>query len=842
MSRYGTYAVELRAYIDKNNSENGENGENGEDGEDGEDYSKKEFIINRVPANFTAEYAYPETQGKYAKYNFTGNNTVDYYDFVKESPDNGTSKDYFIHYYLDWGEGWWKIKNNQTLSSGVRDNSGEVAGLPNYTWSLKRLLGYNLTWVAHVRWDYQDTPPDDEGYENMVGWFKDRPPPNYPPYISVDALADPSDANLPWYTGNLTQHGWVRVNPSVWDWNRYYEPQFPEPLTLDWTFDGISVPPQVYVGQRPGHDEGDTGPDPPPGVFWLPTTGVHTIGLTVTDSGLSGIDDKGTIIYNPLQGSGTQSVNVYNDPPIISDLNVSMLNLTNSYSSDALQYLSLAGEEPLPDPLQEGIAPWSSRRNPVHTGRPANIILNATDPNIEDMQYMDYLHYRYIWGDGYETGWLNSTPTQDELITSTELVWNQTSLFPRMNEQSANKTHRYTVWADTNNTNNTNNTSKFILNERVDITVQVRDPYAAITAYNDSIFVYDNPPRKPIIVSINTTKNRKDLPPNGFKEKGSIIFRSVSYDPDNPAGDPYGDTVYYHYDWGDGTESTWSTSGSAEKKYFPAHWDYEDGKGRKYNVYYVTITVKDEWGLTNSTTAQILIYKNEPPRVTIRGVQFNGIELVGASPRYYCGYDCRGESRFAYSISPSVIDAVIEDPDGDSVETTYEWGMRGIVTTTNQYTFGYAVYRADESDPPEWIFKYNLGWNLGWDQYVPGTYNIVVRAVDEYGAETAAAATATAYPPISAVGGSVLMPDHSDYSRYDTSGFYLELSGCGTFTCTYYTGYVVDHYSMASSAAAAGNSVTIKDTLGGTHSGSISGSGYGAIKSYVAGMLGVPVS
>lgn len=48
MPRYGTYAVELRAYIDN------------------EDYSKKEFIVNRVPANFTLEYAYPETQGKYA--------------------------------------------------------------------------------------------------------------------------------------------------------------------------------------------------------------------------------------------------------------------------------------------------------------------------------------------------------------------------------------------------------------------------------------------------------------------------------------------------------------------------------------------------------------------------------------------------------------------------------------------------------------------------------------------------------------------------------------------------------------------------------------------------------
>jgi hypothetical protein len=814
MPRYGTYAVELRAYIDN------------------EDYSKKEFIVNRIPANFTLEYAYPETQGEYAKYNITSKNTIDYYDFVKESPDNGSTMNYLIHEYIDWGEGWWKIKDNQTLSSGVRDNSGEVAGLPNYTWSLKRLLGYNLTWVAHMRWDYQDTPPDDEGYENMVGWFKDRQPPNYPPYVSVDVLADPADANLSWYTGNLTQHGWVKVNPSVWDWNRYYEPQFPEPLKLDWTFDGIPVPPQVYVGQRPGHDEGDTGPAPPPGVFWLPTTGVHTIGLTVKDSGLSGIDDKGTIIYNPLQGSGTKSVTVYNDPPVISDVNVSMLDLTNSYSTDALQYLSLAGEIPSSDPLHEGIAPWSSLHNPVHIGRPADIILDATDPNIEDMQYKDYLHYRYIWGDGYETGWLKSTPTQDELITSTELVWNQTSLFPRMNEQAANKTHRYTAWADS---------SRFILNETIGITVQAMDPYAAVTTYKDSIFVYDNPPRKPTVVSINTTKKRNDLPSNGFKEKGSIIFRYVSYDPDNPAADPDGDTVYYHYDWGDGTESVWSASGSAEKKYFPTHWDFVDGKGRQYNIYYVTITVKDEWGLTSNSNAQILIYKNEPPKVTIRGVQFNGIELVHASPEYFCGYDCQRDSRFRYSINPSVIDALIEDPDGDSVEATYEWGMGGKITNTNQYTFGYAVYRRDETNPPEWIWQYHYGWNLGWDQYVPGTYTIVVRAVDEYGAETVAVTTATAYPPINAIGDYVISSSIGDYS-YDESGFYTELRMCGSFSCTYDTGYILDHYGMARSATAIGNSIMIEDALGGTHSGSISGSDYGAIRSYVAGMLGVPVS
>lgn len=825
MMRFGTFAVELRAYI-----------------EDG-DYSKKEFIINRIPANFTGEYAYPETQERYARYNFTSNNTIDYYDFVKESPDNGATQNYIIHEYLDWGEGWWKIKDNQTLSLGVKDNSGEVAGLPNYSWPVKKLLDYNLTWVAHTRWDYQDTPPDDEGYENMIGWFKDRPPQNYPPYVSIGMLADLTDSSLPWYTGNLTQHGWVRANPSVWDWNRYYEPPFPEPLKLDWTIDGRAVPPQVYVGQRASHDEGDTSPDAPPGVFWMPTTGVHTVGLTATDSGLSGLNDiPGTIINNPLSGSGSQTVDVYNDPPIVRDMNVaSTHNLANSYSSTALQYLTLNGETPRADPFSESIEPFASRRNPVHIGDPANVILNVTDPNIEDMQYRDYLHYRYIWGDGYETNWLNSTPTQDELITSTELLWNKTSLFPRMNEQMSNKTHRYAAWAGT---------SSFILNQSVDFTAQVRDPYNAVTTYNDTVFVYDNAPRQPTIVAISTTMRKAGLAPNAFIEKRPIVFRAISYDPDNPGGDPDGDAVWYLYDWGDGTGSAWATTGNASKTYFPTYWDYEDTNGRKYNIYDVTITAKDTWGLTSSSTTEIRIYKNEPPKITINSVQFNGINLVGASPRYYCGYDCQSESRFRYSISASTIYAAIEDPDGDYFDATYDWGMNGVVTGSNQYTFGYAIFRSYDSNPPEWIRKYNFGWNLAWNQYSPGTYNIVVTAVDEWGADSSASTTATAYPPINAVGAGIFMPDMSDYSRYDTGGFYTELFSCG-FSCYYLTGYAEDHYQAAVSARVSGPfgsssgtyyAVEVTDNLGGSHSGIIRGTNRGAIRSYVGGMLGVPVS
>lgn len=825
MMRFGTFAVEFRAYI-----------------EDG-DYSKKEFIINRIPANFTGEYAYPETQGRYARYNFTSNNTIDYYDFVKESPDNGATQNYIIHEYLDWGEGWWKIKDNQTLSLGVKDNSGEVAGLPNYSWPVKKMLDYNLTWVAHTRWDYQETPPDDEGYENMIGWFKDRPPQNYPPYVSIGMLADLTDSSLPWYTGNLTQHGWVSANPSVWDWNRYYEPQFPEPLKLDWTLDGRAVPPQVYVGQRASHDEGDTSPDAPPGVFWMPTTGIHTVGLTATDSGLSGLNDiPGTIINNLLSGSGSQTVDVYNDPPVVRDMNAaSTRNLTNSYSSAALQYLTLNGETPRADPLSESIEPFASQRNPVHIGVPANISLNVTDPNIEDMQYKDYLHYRYIWGDGYETNWLNSTPTQDELITSTELLWNKTSLFPRMNEQMSNKTHRYAAWAGT---------SRFILNQSVGFTAQVRDPYNAVTAYNDTVFVYDNAPRRPTIVAINTTRRKAGLAPNAFIEKRPIVFRAISYDPDNPSGDPGGDAVWYLYDWGDGTGSTWTTSGNASKTYFPTRWDYVDGSGRKFNIYYVTITAKDNWGLTSSRTIEILIYKNEPPKITINRVEFNGINLVGASPRYFCGYDCQSASRLWYSISPSTIYATIEDPDGDYFDATYDWGMNGVVTGTNQYTFGYAVFRPYDSNPWEWIRKYNFGWNLAWNQYSPGTYNIVVTAVDEWGADSSASTTATAYPPINAVGAGIFMPDMSDYSRYDTGGFYTEQYSCG-FSCYYLTGYAEDHYRAAVSARVSGPfgsssgtyyAVEVTDNLGGFHSGIIRGTNGGAIRSYVGGMLGVPVS
>jgi hypothetical protein len=277
-----------------------------------------------------------------------------------------------------------------------------------------------------------------------------------------------------------------------------------------------------------------------------------------------------------------------------------------------LQYITLNGETPRADPLSESIEPWASRRNPVHIGDSTNIILNVTDLNIEDMQYKDYLHYRYIWGDGYETNWLNSTPTHDEFITSTEFLWNVTTLIPIMNEQALNKTHRYAAWAGT---------SRFILNQSINFTAQVRDSYNAVTTYNDTVFVYDNSPRQPTIVSITMTRRTASLAPNVFIEKRPIVFRAISYDPDNPSGDPGGDTVWYLYDWGDGTGSTWTTSGNASKTYFPTRWDYEDGIGRKYNIYYVTITAKDNWGLTSSRTKKILIYKNEPPKVTINRVE-----------------------------------------------------------------------------------------------------------------------------------------------------------------------------------------------------------------------------
>ncbi len=825
MSGFGTYAVELRAY-----TENG-------------DYSKQEFFINRIPDNFTGDYSYVKTHGKYAMYNVTSNNTIDYYNFVKESPDNGATQNYTMHYYPDWGEGWWKIKDNQTLSLGVQDNSGEVAGLPDYSWPVKQLLEYNLTWVAHVRWDYQETPPDEDA-ENMIGWFKDRPPPHYPPYVNITVLADPTDANLSWYTGNLTQHGWVRVKPSVWDWNRYYEPQFPDPLTLDWTLDGKPVPPQVYVGQHASHDEGNTGPDAPPGVFWIPTTGTHTVGLTVTNKGLSGLNDiPGTIVYDPLYGSANQTVDVYNDPPVVSGMTVTnMTNLTNSYSATALRYLQVNGETPKAGPLSESIKPWATQHNPVHIGDPENISINATDPNIEDMQYADYLHYRYIWGDGYDTNWLNSIPTQDEFITSTELLWNVTTLVPRMNVQASNKTHRYAAWAGT---------STFILNQVVPFTAQVGDPYNAVTTYNDTVFVYDNPPRQPIIVSMDSIKRKAGLPATSFIEHHPIVFRAISYDPDNPHGDPNGDTVLYQYDWGDGTNSIWSTSGNASKIYTPYSWDYEDTYG-KYDIYYVTVTAKDNWGLTSSSIVEIRVYKNLPPKITINGVQFNGINLVYASPHYFCGYDCQSAGRFGYSISPSIINAAIEDPEGDGFTVTYDWGMNGVVTSTNQYTFGYAVYRSYDSDPPDWILKYGYGWNLAWNQYTPGTYNIVVTATDEWGASSTANTTATAYPPINTVASALFIPDGGDYSRYDTGGFYTELYSCG-YSCFYYTGYAIDHYGAAVSASVSGpysNSyysttwfnVDVTDNMGGHHGGSIMGTDKNAVRSYVSGMLGIPVS
>ncbi len=746
MSRFGTFAVELRAYI-----------------EDG-DYSKKEFIINNIPANLTGEYSYVKTHGRYAMYNVTGNNTIDYYNFVKESPDNGATQNYILHYYPDWGEGWWKIKDNQTLSLGVKDNSGEVAGLPNYSWPVKKMLDYNMTWIAHPRWDYQETPPDEDG-ENMIGWFKDRPPPNYPPVVSVNMVADPTDSTLPWYSGNHTQHGWVRVNPSVWSWNRYYEPQFPEPLMLDWNLDGHAVPPQVYVGQRAGHDEGDTSPDAPPGVFWMPTTGVHTVGLTATDRGLSGLDDiPGTIAYNPLSGSGSQTVEIYNDPPIVNNINVSSAgNLTNTYSATALRYLQLNGEIPRANPLSESVEPWASQRNPVHIGDPANISLNATDPNIEDMQYADYLHYRYIWGDGYDSNWLNSTPIQDAFITSTELLWNVTTLVPRMNEQASNKTHRYAAWAGT---------SVFILNQSVGLTAQVRDPYNAITAYNDTIFVYDNAPRKPIITTAVSYKGtRPGFGPYDFVEKRSITFRAITYDPDNPGNDPNGDTVFYMYDWGDGAGSTWTNSGNASHAYYPDHnaWQYHDAQGFGYNIYTVIITAKDTWGLSSSSSLQITIHENRPPVVYIDHVQFNPKTKTG-SPMYYSWHN--PDDRFGITSPPSYIITRIWDPEGDDFTVKYYWGMNGLVTSSNGYVFGEA--------------------------YTSGTYDVRVVATDEFDAQNETTSYNNFAPPPLYIFGGNVMWDPNERRSYDCSGFFCR-SGTSYMRTTVLYLWVEDPSGVASS-------------------------------------------
>ncbi len=176
--------------------------------------------------------------------------------------------------------------------------------------------------------------------------------------------------------------------------------------------------------------------------------------------------------------------------------------------------------------------------------------------------------------------------------------------------------------------------------------------------------------------------------------------------------------------------------------------------------------------------------------------------------------------------------------------------MNGVKTTANQYTFGYAIYRPDEDNAPRWLLYYNLGWNLAWNQYSPGTYNIVVTATDEWGASSTVSTTAAAYPPINAVGSGYFA--YGDHNIVYTDGFYTELYSCG-FACYYFSGYALDHYGAAVSATLSGPyydsyrsttwfNVDAIDNMGSIHHSAIFGKDKSGIKSYLSSTLGIPVS
>ena len=189
---------------------------------------------------------------------------------------------------------------------------------------------------------------------------------------------------------------------------------------------------------------------------------------------------------------------------------------------------------------------------------------------------------------------------------------------------------------------------------------------------------------KSIIANFNALPNKPSKPigPSSGYTNTSYTFETSTTDPD-------GDDLYYLFDWGDGSNSGWIGPYSSGSTASASHSWNEPG------TYEVKVKAKDVLGLQSEWSDSITVTMgNHAPN--------KPSEPSGPTSGY---------TNISYTFETSAM-----DEDGDRIKYGWDWNNDGVVD--------------------EWTTWYNSGDTCSishsWNE--PGTYEIKVKAKDEYGA------------------------------------------------------------------------------------------------------------
>ena len=173
-------------------------------------------------------------------------------------------------------------------------------------------------------------------------------------------------------------------------------------------------------------------------------------------------------------------------------------------------------------------------------------------------------------------------------------------------------------------------------------------------------------------------------PSDGIPET-SYSFSSSTTDPD-------GNDVYYLFDWGDGSNSSWLGPYASGASVSAAHSWFTAG------LHDVRVKAKDIWD-DESEWSSVSSFEiiDDPP----------GDPVAPSGP--VSGY---------HSVSYSYSTSAVTDPDGDDVEYQFDWGDGNVSAWSSSLSASYV-----------WA--------------VPGTYDVSVMARDIYGAQSASSPALT---------------------------------------------------------------------------------------------------
>jgi len=158
---------------------------------------------------------------------------------------------------------------------------------------------------------------------------------------------------------------------------------------------------------------------------------------------------------------------------------------------------------------------------------------------------------------------------------------------------------------------------------------------------------------------------------------------SVSYNYTTSTTDPEGDRVQYQFNWGDGTTSSWSSLVNSGQSVTMSHQWSKNGK-----IYYVMARARDENGSISSWSSPLKVYcgnvkENHPPMVPsapsgptsgsiFTSYQFSTSSMDPEGDYISYGWDWDGDG--------TVDEWIGSYPSGQTVTTSHMWTTGGLYT------------------------------------------------------------------------------------------------------------------------------------------------------------------